>query len=433
MDKTRSNVVKLKAAAVSGIALTSILVSTSSLAGEWRGFTQAQYRSFFSPPAASNTVDTLPTDNQYISLMLQPEYYSDWDNGNQSFTFVGMVRVDEYDQERSHNDIREFSYLMAAPGWEFKAGASKVFWGVTESRHLVDIVNQIDFVENPSGDDKLGQPMVSLNFLKDYGTFGAYLLPYFRERTYRGSQGRIGPLVDVNHPIYEAKNEQQHGDWAVRYSNSFGPVDMGVAHFEGTNRQPILTFEPVISSTPTLRPRYDLIEQTSLDAQATLGPWIIKTEMLHQGREREDNSFAFVGGTEYTFVGLFGSKYDITLFNEYLFDDREQQNFQNDIFMGTRFVFNDAASTELRGGVIQDMNGEGAILSMELSRRFANFWKVALLGRMFDDTRVQVGAQEVTVPTSVNGTSEVVVSTTEDDTLATDNDDYIQLTIEHHF
>jgi len=432
MDISRRTALKLKPIALSGIALSTLFFSAYSFAGEWRGFSQAQARSFFNDPMQT-TPNNTPTDNQYISLMLQPEYYTDWDEGSQSFTFVGMIRVDEHDEERSHNDIREFSYLKADVDWELKAGVSRVFWGVTESRHLVDIINQTDFVENPTGDDKLGQPMAQLTLLRDYGNIGLFVLPYFRERTFRGPLGRLGPNVDTENPIYEAKNEEEHGDWAVRWSNSLGPVDIGVSHFDGTNRQPILTFEPVLREIPTIRPRYDLIEQNSIDAQATLGSWIVKTEMLHQSRDREGNGFGFVGGTEYTFVGVLNSKYDITLFNEYLFDDREQQTFQNDLFMGMRFVFNDASSTELRAGTINDMDGEGAIASMELSTRFANFWKVSLLGRMFDDTRLEIPPIDVTVPASISGTTDLLVTTDGETVLATDQDDYVQLTIEHHF
>ena len=41
-------------------------------------------------------------------------------------------------------------------------GAAKVFWGTAESRHLVDIINQTDAVEDIDEEDKLGQPMVKV-------------------------------------------------------------------------------------------------------------------------------------------------------------------------------------------------------------------------------------------------------------------------------
>ena len=68
-----------------------------------------------------------------------------------------------------------------------------MFWGVTELRHLVDIINQTDLVENLDGEQKLGQPMVQLTLLKDWGTLDFFAMPYFRERTFTGPDGRPRP------------------------------------------------------------------------------------------------------------------------------------------------------------------------------------------------------------------------------------------------
>ena len=48
-------------------------------------------------------------------------------------------------------------------------GIDKVFWGVIESRHLVDYINQTDGVEDVDGEDKLGQPMINLGLQRDWG------------------------------------------------------------------------------------------------------------------------------------------------------------------------------------------------------------------------------------------------------------------------
>ena len=49
-------------------------------------------------------------------------------------------------------------------------GINKVFWGgFAETRHLVNIVNRSDIVEDMDEEDKLGQPMVAVGFEKDWG------------------------------------------------------------------------------------------------------------------------------------------------------------------------------------------------------------------------------------------------------------------------
>ncbi|TNF92123.1 MAG: hypothetical protein EP297_13965, partial [Gammaproteobacteria bacterium] len=178
-----------------------LLVSAASFstsAGEWSGYVALEGRAFFHDGLASQQ-----TQDQY-SISFQPEYYTEWNNGRDSFTFEPFIRIDSRDDERTHADIRELIWIHAAEDWELRTGIGKVFWGVTESRHLVDIINQTDLVENLDGEDKLGQPMVNLSLIRGWGTVDFFLLPGFRERTFPGQSGRLRsiPRVDVDHPIY---------------------------------------------------------------------------------------------------------------------------------------------------------------------------------------------------------------------------------------
>ncbi len=75
---------------------------------------------------------------------------------------------------------------------ETRVGVRRVFWGVTEFQHLVDIINQSDSVEDIDNEDKLGQPMINLSLVKDWGIVDFFVLPYFRERTFAGAEGRPG-------------------------------------------------------------------------------------------------------------------------------------------------------------------------------------------------------------------------------------------------
>ena len=102
------------------------------------------------------------------SIAFEPEFYHEWSSSlDFSFTFVPFFRVDSSDSERTHVDIRELNFLMVGNPWELRVGIGKVFWGVTEFVHLVDIINQTDLVENIDGEDKLGQPMVHFSYFID--------------------------------------------------------------------------------------------------------------------------------------------------------------------------------------------------------------------------------------------------------------------------
>jgi len=137
--------------------------------------------------------------------------------------------VDENDNERTHGDIRELSWIHIGEDWELRTGLRKVFWGVTEFQHLVDVINQTDSVEDFDGEDKLGQQMINLSLVRDWGIVDLYLLPGFRERTTIGKNGRLrsGLVVNNNLASYESSAGENHIDTALRWSHTLGDFDLG--------------------------------------------------------------------------------------------------------------------------------------------------------------------------------------------------------------
>jgi len=145
------------------LLLIPLLLAAGPLfAWELAGNMAVEGRGFFQSP-----LDPRQYDNDY-SVSLEPEFSHQWDEGRQSFVFRPFGRLDRYDDERSHWDIRELQWIFAGDGWETRLGVGKVYWGVTEAMHLVDIINQTDLVENIDGEQKLGQPMAKLSLEKDY-------------------------------------------------------------------------------------------------------------------------------------------------------------------------------------------------------------------------------------------------------------------------
>jgi hypothetical protein len=187
-----------------------------------------------------------------------------------------------------------------------------VFWGVTESRHLVDIVNQNDQVEDIDSEDKLGQPMINLNVYRSWGDLGLFLLPYFRERTFPASDARLrGPLpVAKDKAMFESRDGKENLDIALRWSHVIGNWDIGLAYFDGTSREPRLVPAPDEGGTPALIPFYDLIRQASADAQLTEGAWLWKLEALHRDGHGDRFSAAVVG-FEHTTFGVRGTSADL--------------------------------------------------------------------------------------------------------------------------
>lgn len=322
------------------------------------------------------------------SAILEAELVWESDNRNHQIVLNPWVRIDGRDDERTHADLREAYYAWSGGAWRVRVGLGRVFWGVTESRHLVDIINQTDLVENIDEEDKLGQPMLEVSTLQDFGEVRFYVLPGFRERTFPGRDGRFrGPFdVDTDNARYDSAAKDHRVDFAARYSNYFGDWDVGISIFNGTSREP--RFLP--AATPgRLVPYYDVITQAGLDVQYTSDAWLWKFEGIY--RSGQGNDFgAIVAGLEYTFYGVTESGADLGMLAEYLYDGRDSNPSlapptltDNDVFVGNRYALNDIQDTQiLAGGIIDIDNGSTAAL-LEASRRFGDNWIAEIETRIF--------------------------------------------------
>ncbi len=372
-----------------------LLTASISQAGEWRGYVAAELLGFLEGPAHEDQHDF------YGSISAEPEYFNEWNRGNDLFTFKTYFMLDSHDSHRTHADIRELSWIHAARDWEINLGISKVYWGVTEAVHLVDVINQTDLVVNEDGEDKLGQPMAKLTLIRDYGIFDLFVLPGFRERTFPSTEGRPRFSIKISDDaLYESGAEDLHTDLSVRWSHSIGQFDIGLAHFYGTGREPRFVirpgaFNPMTRTISKITPLYEIINQTSLDLQAIYGSWLWKLEAIMRSGQG-DRIKAFTGGYEYTFVGVNKSRIDVGVITEYLYDSRGDEidqtaavtgkpfftsPFQRDLVLGTRITLNDAQSSELLASVIIDLDGGGQSFNVEASRRFGDSWKLSIEAR----------------------------------------------------
>ena len=328
-----------------------------------------------------------------------PKLYLEDEEGR-SVTLEGFYRLDGGDSHRTHADLREAYLLLfgeiGEDEWELRFGVDRVFWGVTESRHLVDIINQTDLVEHPNEEAKLGQPMVHVTLSGDWGAAEVFALPYHRLRTYPGRRGRLRTVlvVDNDRATYESGAEEWHLDFAARYSHSVGLFDFGVSVFDGTSREPTLQLGFDRELAPILIPHYEQIRQFGLDAQMTADAWLLKLEAIRRTGARnaalplsmEEDYTAFVAGGEYTFYSVFDSGIDLGLLGEWNRDGRRERAtnvFQNDLFLGTRLALNDVESTDLIVGMLHDADFGTRSFNAEFNRRLSDEWSLHLEAVVF--------------------------------------------------
>ena len=337
-----------------------------------RGYFGLEGRTFNQSPAMSGQA------RHGLSLVAQPEfsYESPSRRHRIDATLFGRFAVEP---RYGSADARELNWQYQGDGWSLLAGMNRVFWGATESRHAIDIINQADLRESFATDVKLGQLMVVGSLHRSWGQLELYALPHFRERAFAPSSDR--PRLHL--PLADAQvSRDEPLDWAARASVSRGDIDVHAYYFRGVNREPNLV--PVFdgSGPPTaLKPVYRQIGQLGADVQYAHGGWLFKGELMH--RTTPDAQYqAGVGGFEYGIGRLFGSVSDLSLLAEYQFDNRPDTEWPapatRGVYSGLRLAVNDKASSELKAGAVHDLSSHSWLLRAEFTRRVTDQWGLYL-------------------------------------------------------
>ena len=305
-------------------------------------------------------------EKSHSSFTLSPEFYFESEDQKTSFTFKPKIRRDSLDDERNLFDIQDLSLIKVKNSYETRIGIRRDFWGVTETVHRVDIINQTDQVESFDGEDKLGQPMINFSLERDWGVLDIYALIGFRERTFAGEEGRLRApfLIEINSAIYESSAEDLRTDFALRWSQSYRDLELALSHFSGTSREP-----EFINKNENIKiPYYGIIDQTGLEVLYIVGGLALKIEAIT--RSGQGNRFsAATAGFEYTQVGILSSRLDLGWIAEFNYDDRYEES---PLALGTRLTFNDINDSQILSGVLRHEETGETNIFVEASRRIKN-------------------------------------------------------------
>ena len=308
-------------------------------------------------------------DKNHSSFTLSPEFYFESEDQKTSFTFKPKIRRDSTDDERNLFDIQDLSLVSVKDSYETRIGIRRDFWGVTETVHRVDIINQTDQVESFDGEDKLGQPMINLSVEREWGILDLYALLGFRERTFAGEKGRLRLPFTINtdSALYESGAENLRTDFAIRWSQSYRNVELALSHFSGTSREP--EFKTGLNDNINFRiPSYEIIDQTGLEVLYIVGELAFKLEAISRSGQG-DRFSAATTGFEYTQVGVMGSRLDLGWLMEFNHDDRYEDS---PLALGTRLTFNDLFDSQILSGVIWNEETGETNVFVEASRRVSN-------------------------------------------------------------
>lgn len=417
----------------SALLCVTSLFSSAVSAFEWTHEATAQWRGFVHEGDANQ-------QQSNFSLEYESELFYEFESGNDALIFVPKLRVDQHDPERNLVDIQKAYWNHLGDGWELRAGVHKVFWGVTESRHLVDVINQTDLASALDQEDKLGQPMLNVSLEFDAGILDLFMLAGHRERTFPGEDGRFRTFIPVasDEAHYESSKEEARVDWAARWVQTIDDTDLGVYLFSGTSREPLLVFNNDLSN-PELEPYYPVITQIGLDVQHVYESWLFKLEAIYRsgfdypadsGLSSDGDYEALVAGFEYTQVGIFETAMDLGWIGEYLYDSRGEDDpvavFEDDWFVGWRLAFNDVDDSELLAGFIIDPSSAEKTLGLEYSQRISEHVSIAVEGRTwFDGDKAPDSIQQALFDLQSGRQADKLSSLM--------NDDYIEVDLTYYF
>tara|TARA_B100001063_G_scaffold22418_1_gene17087 strand:- start:163 stop:1311 length:1149 start_codon:yes stop_codon:yes gene_type:complete len=247
-------------------------------------------------------------------------------------------------------------------------GYRHTFWGVAESRNIVDLINQQDMAAGISPDNKLGAPSISFETYLGSGDFQYWYMPRFRERTFNETDAHPG----FGLPVFPAEFAHSKGveaiDQALRYGNSSGDVDFAFSLFDGTAREPFIVVD---SAERGIVPFYERMRSVGLELQYTGESILYKLEGL-TGAQGDENFNAAVLGAERTVYSILDTPWDMGLIVEYQYDDRVQAQIERLFVSGVRLTSNDEFDTSLLVLYTVDDDLSQSIFGLEASRRLRN-------------------------------------------------------------
>ena len=360
------------------VRLVAVALPVGAQELEVSGYVAGELRAFFQTPQFPDQLGHFQP-----SLVWEPELQLRTQDRRHQFKVRPFVRIDAADTDRTHVDLREAFWRGIFGDWEVLVGSNVVFWGVTESRHLVNVINQTDVREDIDEEDKLGQPMVNIEWQRPWGRVSGLVLLGFRQQPFPGINGRLRVPLAVNTSEALFPDGKRAVDLAFRYSHFLGDFDVGVYAFHGNGRESVFLANEAATE---LIPVYRTITQLGLDLQYTRDAWLWKLEAI--GREGEGDTFgAFVGGVEYTRYQVLDSAADLGFLGEYLYDGRDVTApptvFDNDGFVGTRLALNDTQDTTLLVGAVVDLEDGTVAARVEGERSLTNRLKLELESRLF--------------------------------------------------
>jgi len=309
-----------------------------------------------------------------------------------SLSADAFVRKDSEESNRSRADFDRLVLDYKIDGIYLSAGTDIIFWGVTESQHLVDIINQTDLSYNVDLEDKISQPMLQATFENERFVLDTVVMFGHKERIFP-DEGRLTSVFNISEDaVYLNSGRDKSIDFAARIYSYLDNSDIAVSYFNGTSREPDFVLRPTGSTSGTiddleLVPVYDNLQQLGLEHQYFVGDAVFKTEAVLREPESADSNHAITSGVEYTLFNPGALNGDVGLVAEYSYDSRGEDapalNLEHDVTTALRFTMHDHLSSRHLIGATWDHHYDDVVLFLESTLTLPYDLKLDIEARVF--------------------------------------------------
>jgi hypothetical protein len=295
---------------------------------------------------------------------------------DESLLFASLKSIyDDSDENRRFAILNELYYTTIFDISELSLGIKVLFWGNLESNNIVDIFNTKDLLAEPfEKEEKLGSYAMQYRYFLDNGTIDFIYKVKEEKRELFGSDS---PYNTFGNMEFNEDLKDNGGSAFLNYSSSYEIDEFGgdytVFFNHGFDHHRAYYYDGI-----SLRERLDRVNRVGVFANLVIKDTILKLENLYTENENDQiGDYNHLGiGAEHTFYKVLGDV-DMIFFGEYFKTSFEKkikgsdigEIFDNDIFAGARFHFNNPNSTILQLGSVNDLKNDEIITQMEFETR----------------------------------------------------------------
>jgi len=327
-------------------------------------------------------------DKRDDAFALRGELEAKKSAGEGEFKLKAKAIYDKDDSKRRYVEFEELHYKYNFEDSELLIGRNTLFWGALEVYNLVDVFNTKDTLDDPFDyDAKLGSWNIAWTRYFENSELSFLLKLKEEDQKFQEPESVYNFL-----PLpYDSDLKTQYHDRPslfVKYSGSGEEVqiDYAVIYEAGYDNLRYFTYE---RESGKLRQNAYWVNKLMGYATLVHEDTIYKVESAFAvSDDVKVSDYLYTGvGLEHTLYGIW-EKRDLGLLAEYygyhqLNDTKLDANemgvlFQNDLYIGGRFSFNDTASSEILAGVDVDLDNHEKLYLLQYTTRVAERYKVKL-------------------------------------------------------